>query len=55
MESQESFQSNLQKVGKMEDELDKLPEWVRILRQAVLESEEVSKNRTGENRLDKVQ
>ena len=31
----------------------KLPEWVRILRQAVLESEEVRKNES-ENKLDKV-
>ena len=39
----------------MEDEtLDKVPEWVRILRQAVLESEEVRKGE-GENRLGKVQ
>ena len=36
----------------MEDEVSKkLPEWVRILRQAVLESEEVREGEKGRSRL----
>ena len=34
-----------------DDGSDKTPEWVRILKQAVLESEEVSKDEKGRSRL----
>ena len=42
-----------QQVERMENEPDKIPEWVKLLKQAVLESE-VNENQARKDKLDKI-